>query len=565
MKFQPMKIKIGVKLTGMFTAITLAMVALVTIVTSFMVVDNLKAEAYKRLNNDLDVTMHTFDYFSQDALKTARMLASNPYMVGNLTADKPKAVAMLSSHLHALAQESIVSVYDRDGKVLYDGGDVATLNSPRRHPAALGLALAGEESTGVAVLPSNALAVEATVPVMQGKVIVGAVRVGTKLDNAFVDHLKSITGLEVGITDGLQTGIAGGHSLQTRWIAQTILNENRGRLTTDVPDKMINEVRAVGEPIRRTVELQGITYLAAVAPLYGSYGEFVGTLFIAESEGPLHRAVQETVLMIIGVAFLVGALGALAVRYMAKAITNPISELASQSACIARGQLDKRVTVKTGDELEQLADSFNRMCDALTEMRFRDQNANPLTKLPGNLMIEAEVNRRLKAGEEVAVLYIDLDHFKAFNDKYGFEQGDRVIKLTADIMKSVCGENAPHNPAFTGHIGGDDFIVVTKPQGAEEVCQVLCAEFDRRVKELYPAEDRDKGFIMSVDRQGNRQKFPFCSISIALVDNEAREIPDFLEISSIACEVKKLAKSKPGSAYARDRRADKETIYLTDW
>jgi sensor histidine kinase regulating citrate/malate metabolism len=185
-----MRMKIAVKLGGMFTAMLLSVVALVTVAVSFMVANNLRAEAVHRLNNDLDVTMHTFNvYFSQDVLKTARMLAQNPYMVGNLSADRPKAVAELSSHLHGLAEESIVSVYDRDGKVLYDGGDVATLNSPRRHPAALGLALAGQESTGVAVLPSNALAVEATVPVMNGMQVVGAVRVGTKLDNSFVDNL----------------------------------------------------------------------------------------------------------------------------------------------------------------------------------------------------------------------------------------------------------------------------------------------------------------------------------------------------------------------------------------
>jgi diguanylate cyclase (GGDEF)-like protein len=239
--------------------------------------------------------------------------------------------------------------------------------------------------------------------------------------------------------------------------------------------------------------------------------------------------------------------------------------MATQAAAISRGELDKRVNINTGDELEQLAQAFNRMCEAVEEMRFRDQNANPLTKLPGNLMIEAEVNRRLTIGEDTAVLYIDLDHFKAFNDKYGFEQGDRVIELTANILKSVCGENSPHNPAFTGHIGGDDFIVVTRIAGSEELCQVLCTEFDRRVKELYPAEDRERGEIVSVDRQGKRQTFPLCSISIALVDNDARPIADFLQLSSLAAEVKKVAKGMPGSANARCRRAEKERVYLTDW
>jgi diguanylate cyclase (GGDEF)-like protein len=559
-----MRMKIAVKLGGAFTAITLTIVALVTVVVSFMVVNKLQAEAYKRLNNDLDVTVHTFAYFSQDALKTARMLAENPYLVTDLSDGRPKAVAAVSSHLHGLAHESIVSVYDRDGKVLYDGGDAATLNSPRRHPAALGLALAGEESKGVAVLPSDALAIEATVPVFSGTKVVGAVRVGKKLDNDFVDQLKSITGLEVGIAEGEDVGI-GDNSMKAHWLAQTLLNDNHGRLTTDVPVEAIRVLRESGEPIRRTVEVNHMSYLAALAPLYGSYGEFVGTLFVGESVAPLHQAVQETFAAILGVALFLSILGAIAVKFLATTITDPIRQLASQTACIAKGQLDKRVEVKTGDELEQLANAFNKMCDALIEMQFRDQNANPLTKLPGNLMIESETNRRLMSQEDVAVLYIDLDHFKAFNDKYGFEQGDRAIQLTADIMKSVCGENSPHNPNFVGHIGGDDFIAITKIRDAEETCVMLCAEFDRRIKELYTQEDRERGCIVSVDRQGNRQTFPFCSISIALVDNEVRPIADFLELSSIATEVKKFAKSLPGSSYARDRRVDRETAFLTDW
>lgn len=559
-----MRMKIAVKLGGVFTAITLTIVALVTLTVSFMVVNKLQAEAYKRLNNDLDVTMHTFAYFTEDASKTARMLAENPYLVSDLSGDRPKAVAVISGHLHGIANESIVSVYDRDGKVLYDGGDAATLNSPRRHPAALGLALAGEESSGVAVLPSDALAIEATVPVFAGNAVVGAVRVGKKLDNAFVDQLNKITGLEVGIAEGEDVGI-GDNSLKARWLAQTILTESRSRLTTGVPVDAVRQVRDSGKPLRATIEVNHLQYMAALAPLYGAYGEFVGTLFVGESVEPLHQAVRDTVLAIIGVALFLGLLGALAVKLLAKTITEPIRQLASQSACIAKGQLDKRVELKTGDELEQLATAFNKMCDALIEMQFRDQNANPLTKLPGNLMIESEVNRRLKNAEDVAVLYIDLDHFKAFNDKYGFEQGDRAIQLTADILRSVCGENSPHNPTFVGHIGGDDFIIVTKAGDAEETCVVLCAEFDRRIKELYTAEDRERGWIVSVDRQGVRQTFPLCSISIALVDNEVRPIADFLELSSIAAEVKKYAKSLPGSSFARDRRVDREATYLTDW
>lgn len=559
------RMKIGHKLGGTFAAITLAIVALVTVVVSVVVAGQLQAEAFKRLNNDLDVTLHTFAYFSKDAAKTARMLAQNPTLVADLSSHKNTSVAHVSHHLHSLSQEAIVSVYDRDGKVLYDGGDVATLHNPRRHPAALGLALAGEESKGVTVLPTGALAIEATVPVLRGTEIVGAVRVGTKLDDAFVDQLKDITGLEVGIAEGVEVGIAEGNTLRTRWLAQTILNENRGRLTTGVPGEFVRDARNAADPVRRTVEIQGVSYMAAMAPLYGPLGDFVGTLFVGESAAPLQRAMTETVGMIVLTALILGLIGALAVKWLARTITEPIRQLASQTDCIAKGQLDKRVEITSGDELEQLAGHFNKMCDALIEMQFRDQNANPLTKLPGNLMIESETNRRLRSGEDVAILYLDLDHFKAFNDKYGFEQGDRVIKLTADILRSICGENSPLNPRFMGHIGGDDFIVVSRATDAEELCQVICAEFDRRVKELYPSEDRERGYIYSVDRKGERQRFPLCSISIALVDNESRAIADFLELSSIAAEVKKFAKSLPGSSYARDRRGDRDAAFLKDW
>ncbi|MEB3196025.1 MAG: HAMP domain-containing protein [Candidatus Sericytochromatia bacterium] len=559
------RMKIAHKLGGTFAALTLVIVALVTVIVSVVVANKLKAEAFKRLNNDLDVTLHTFAYFSNDALKTASMLAENPTLVTDLSQRESARVALVSHHLHGLAQDSIVSVYDREGRVLYDGGDVATLHNPRRHPAALGLALAGEPSKGVCVLPTGALAIEATVPVVRGQTIVGAVRVGTKLDNRFVDQLKGITGIEVGIAEGVEVGIAEGNSLKARWLAQTIELSPGQRVQGEVPTDLVREARQQAEPVRRTVVIGGKEFLAAMAPLYGPLGDFVGTLFVAEPSTPLLQAVQDTVGMIVATALSLGLLGALAVKSLAKAITEPIRQLAQQSHDIAKGHLDRRVEISSGDELEQLSHSFNKMCDALVEMQFRDQNANPLTKLPGNLMIESEVNRRIGAGEGLAVLYLDLDHFKAFNDKYGFEQGDRVLRLTADILKSICGENAPHNATFTGHIGGDDFIVVCRLERAEELCQLVCSEFDRRIKELYPTEDRDRGYIVSVDRQGKRQQFPLCSVSIAWVDNEARAIADFLELSSLAADVKKYAKSLAGSSYARDRRGDRDAAFLKDW
>ncbi len=552
------------KLRMAFGGMTLAIVALVAVVVSFMVVDKLQIEAYKRLNNDLDVTMHTFNYFSDDALKTANMLAQNPDLIAKMRKGDTRTLAARCAHFHSVCRETIVSVYNSQGGVVYDGGDVATLKSPRRHPASLNLALAGESSKGVAVLPGNALAVEATVPIVSGREILGAVRIGTKLDDAFVDQLKGITGLEVGIAESFDLGTVAENKISAHWLAQTLRDAEGKRIRTEVPIELISKTRELGIAIRRPVTIDKVSYLAAVAPLYGAYGEFVGALVIAEDVTPLHAAARDMVTAIAVVALVLMLLGALAIKWLALTITEPIRALASQAACISQGQLDKRVQVRGGGELGKLAEAFNRMGEALQEMQYRDQNANPLTKLPGNLMIEAECNRRLGLGEQVAVLYIDLDHFKAFNDKFGFEAGDRVITLTADILRSVCGENGPANVKFVGHIGGDDFIVITRPDNAEETCQLLCAEFDRRVIDLYPAEDRERGYIMALDRQGQLQTFPLCSISIAWVDNQRGQFVDFLEMSSLAAEVKKYAKGIPGSSYARDRRSEREAS-LRDW
>lgn len=559
-----MRLDIATKLGALFAGVMVAVVALVTVVVSIIIVDRLQQSAYQRLHNDLDVTMHTFEYLAEDARSKARILASNPVLSSDLAAGKPKAAAGVAAQLHNLSSEAIVTVYGSEGQVIYDGGDMGTLRHARRHPAAMHLALAGAESNGFTVLPSNALGLEALAPVHHGTKVVGAVRVGSKLDAAWVRRLKDMTGLEVGIAEGINIGVMPDNTTQARWLAQTILNASHGELATDIPTEEIKEAREAGKPVRRNIVMQGQNYMAALAPLYGAYGEYVAALVIAEATEPLNATVRQTVLAIVLVAVALGALGTLAMRMATRKITAPIRDLVAETARVAEGRFDQRLVVRTGDELEALAEAFNRMGEALVQMRYHDQNANPLTKLPGNLLIESEVNRRLKANEPTAVLYIDLDNFKAFNDAYGFEQGDRAIQLTAEVMRSVCGDNGPQNPAFVGHIGGDDFIVVLRPEVAEEACQALCTEFDRRILELYRKEDRERGGLMSVDRQGQPRYFPFCAVSIAWVDNVSVPLADFLELSSKAADVKKMAKKMPGSSYARDRRGERETGSLNE-
>jgi len=183
----------------------------------------------------------------------------------------------------------------------------------------------------------------------------------------------------------------------------------------------------------------------------------------------------------------------------------------------------------------------------------RDLDANPLTKLPGNVSIINELRIRITKNELFAVCYIDLDKFKAFNDKYGFEKGDEVIKNTARILiSSVQEKGTPQD--FIGHIGGDDFVVVTTPDKTDGMCKKIIADFTAMVPGLYNQEDLKKGYIIGQDRQKKIRKIPLLSISIGIVTNEKRTITHVGEIGELGAELKEYAKSLPGSNYVKERR-----------
>jgi len=185
----------------------------------------------------------------------------------------------------------------------------------------------------------------------------------------------------------------------------------------------------------------------------------------------------------------------------------------------------------------------------------RNRWANPLTGLRGNIEIQAELNSRIARNELFAVMYIDLDNFKAYNDVYGFESGDRAIKLTADILQDnvkLFGSSKD----FIGHIGGDDFIIITEVDLADKIADNIIADFDAKIVELYTQQDVKKGYITTVDRLGHVIHFPIISISIAIVTNEFRKITSAAQISEIAAEVKKKAKSIEGSVKVKDLRRE---------
>jgi diguanylate cyclase (GGDEF)-like protein len=179
---------------------------------------------------------------------------------------------------------------------------------------------------------------------------------------------------------------------------------------------------------------------------------------------------------------------------------------------------------------------------------------SPLTGLPGNVRIEDEIENRVRAGESFAVLYADLDHFKAFNDHYGFMRGDQVIQITAALIQEVAAEAA--GPAsFVGHVGGDDFIVVCDADEAEDVADLLVRRFDEAVPGMYDASDRERGHIEVPSRRGEAQRFPFLSISIGVATTSRRRFAHYAEAVAIATEMKAYTKGTVGSSWAVDRRA----------
>jgi diguanylate cyclase (GGDEF)-like protein len=187
--------------------------------------------------------------------------------------------------------------------------------------------------------------------------------------------------------------------------------------------------------------------------------------------------------------------------------------------------------------------------DALIRRHELSLDANPLTRLPGNISIERELVRRLSDNCQFAVGYADLDNFKAFNDKYGFAMGDRVIFNTGRIIS-----HAVTPVDFVGHIGGDDFVFITIPDHVETICQTIIKQFDSTISKYYDSESRTRGYIESKTRNGEQQQFPLMSISIAIVTNLEREFTHFAEIGTIGAELKAYLKTLNGSHYLVDRR-----------
>jgi len=170
------------------------------------------------------------------------------------------------------------------------------------------------------------------------------------------------------------------------------------------------------------------------------------------------------------------------------------------------------------------------------------KHMNPLTELPGNVLIEQQLQHCIETTEGYSVLYLDIDNFKPYNDVYGFEKGDQVLLQLADILKGIV---SPHD--FIGHIGGDDFIVVVPSDDCSNYCQQIIEQFDAEIKQFYTKEDLETGWIISKNRHGKDELFPLLTISIAAIFN--RHFQSTYELTKKVSNIKKQCKQLPGSNY----------------
>lgn len=247
------------------------------------------------------------------------------------------------------------------------------------------------------------------------------------------------------------------------------------------------------------------------------------------------------------------AAGAVAGFVVTHHIASSIRKLKVATAHISEGNFDYDPKIETRDEIGDLANAFVSMGKRLRKLEEMYLDASPLTRLPGGIAIENVVKKRLESRKPMAFCVLDLDNFKAFNDRYGYASGSEVIKETAKIIEAAVRKKGTADD-FIGHVGGDDFVVVTDPEHMRDVSEEIIGEFDRRIPDFYDQRDRELGYIHGKTRQGVEMDFPIMTISIAVVTNERRRLSNPLEASEIAAELKDYAKTIPKSVFVIDKR-----------
>jgi diguanylate cyclase (GGDEF)-like protein len=284
-------------------------------------------------------------------------------------------------------------------------------------------------------------------------------------------------------------------------------------------------------------------------------------LMAADGEEALHVAQQEQPHLVLLDLMLPGIDGyevCRRLRHSIKTANIPIIMLT------ARGALPDKLTgfeIGADDYITKPFDAVELLARVKTQLRHVEQALlSDLTGLPGNTATEQVIKRLTSGkGEKWAILYVDIDNFKSYNDVYGFLKGNEIIKAAARILSEVVAEkgskaNGLESVDFIGHIGGDDFVVTTTPDKVDAICQEIVRRFDAAMPQFYSKEDWQRGYIIAEDRRGQVVRHPIATLSIGVVTNQFRPIDNYWLVSKIAAEVKQKAKSEPGSSYYVDRR-----------
>ncbi len=251
------------------------------------------------------------------------------------------------------------------------------------------------------------------------------------------------------------------------------------------------------------------------------------------------------------------ALSLIAAGLITRNISGAIRKLKFATEMIAEGKFDYEPNITNKDELGDLATAFTTMAKRLKRLEEMYLDASPLTRLPGGIAIENILRKRIESGEPFAFCLADLDNFKAYNDRYGYAKGNEVIQATATIIEDVVSTHGGDDD-FVGHVGGDDFAILTSPDRFARICTRVIDRFDERIPGFYDEEDRRRGAISGKDRQGRETDFPLATLSIAVVTNKTVEVESHIRVGEIAAELKEYAKTIPGSVYIVDQRRDEK-------
>ncbi|HAM51737.1 MAG TPA: hypothetical protein DCP92_14030 [Nitrospiraceae bacterium] len=236
-----------------------------------------------------------------------------------------------------------------------------------------------------------------------------------------------------------------------------------------------------------------------------------------------------------------------------RTISKSINHLKRATEEIAEGRFEYQSNIRKQDELGELFLAFGEMSKRLKHLEEMCLDASPLTRLPGGVAIERVLKTRLDTEVPLAFCLLDMDNFKAFTDRYGYARGSEVIKAVARVMRTTVGEIGIDED-FIGHIGGDDFVVITSPDRYLEICNTIIRRFDETIVDFYDPQDFHRGYIIGRNRQGQTMSFPIMTLSIAVVTSQHYNLIDPVQVGELAAELKEYAKSLPGSVCVADRR-----------